>query len=167
MSIGAVAFVVVVSSAPAPPNRKDPTMTTATATLSIPETTARPASAHPVRRAALASGAVAAVATTTVAALARVADVPLAVDGETIPLAGFAQMTLFGAVLGGVLVWALNRRSDHAARRFVQAAVVLTALSCIPSLTLPPDAATKIVLVAAHVLAALVIVPALVRQARS
>jgi hypothetical protein len=119
---------------------------------------------HPIRRAALVSGAVAALATTAVAATAHAADVPLAIDGETIPLAGFAQMTLLGAVLGGLLAAAFNRFSATPRRWFLTVAVALTVLSCVPSVALPDDAATKIVLVATHVVAAFVIVPALARR---
>jgi hypothetical protein len=137
----------------------DPTTTVAPA--------AGPARSHPVRRAALTSGAVAAVATTAVAATASAADVPFEIDGEAIPLLGFAQMTLLGAVVGGLLLAALNRWSTNARSRFVTAAVALTALSCIPSVAMPPDTASKIVLVATHVLAAVLVVPALARQARS
>src|SRR5688500_4537575 len=134
-----------------------------TVTLPAVEGAARP---HPVRRAALASGAVAAVATTAVAAAADAAGVPFAIDGETIPLLGFAQMTLLGAVVGGLLVAALNRYAAQPRQSFVRAAVVLTVLSCVPSVALPPDAATQVVLVATHLLAAAIIVPALARQAR-
>jgi len=130
-------------------------MTTITAPTT--ETTVR--TAHPIRRATLASGAVAAVATTAVAVAADAAGVPLAIDGETIPLLGFAQMTALGAVVGGVLAAALRSR-----RIFAAVAVVLTALSCIPSVAMPPDAATKIVLVLTHVLAAAIIVSVLVRR---
>ena len=68
---------------------------------------------HPVRRATVVSGVAAAVATTAVAAVAGAADVPLAIDGESIPLFGFAQMTLLGAVVGGLLVTMLNRYSTR------------------------------------------------------
>jgi hypothetical protein len=121
---------------------------------------------HPVRRAALTSGAVAAVATTAVAAVASAAGVPLEIDGEAIPMVGFAELTLFGAVLGGLIAAALNRYTAQPRGSFVVATVVLTALSCVPSVAFPPDAATKAVLVTTHVLAALVIVPALARQTR-
>ena len=121
---------------------------------------------HPVRRAALTSGAIAAVATTAVAALASAAGVPFEIDGEAIPLAGFAQMTLIGAVVGGLLTAALNRSSTEPRRRLILATVVLTVLSCVPSVALPPDTASKAILVATHVIAALIVVPALVRQTR-
>lgn len=137
-------------------------MSTIATTLNTTTTTR----SHPVRRAALISGAVAAVATTGIAAAAHGAGVPLEIDGQMIPLAGFAQMTLLGAVLGGLLAAALSRYSTQARRWFVRAAVALTALSCVPSVVLPPDAATKIALVATHVVAAFIIVPALARQTR-
>ena len=144
-------------------------MSTASTSPTTTSTTTTPAAEvavrrHPVRRATLVSGAVAAVGTTVVAAVADAAGVPLAIDGETIPLLGFAQLTLIGAVLGGLLAAALDRWTARSRQWFVGAAVVLTALSCIPSITSPPDVATKIVLVATHVLAAAIIVPALARQ---
>jgi hypothetical protein len=137
---------------------------TATATADTAPSVERSARAHPIRRTALATGAVAAVATTAVAAVAHGVGVPLAVDGEAIPLLGFAQMTLLGAVLGGLIAAALVHFSGSARRTFLAVAVVLTAASCIPSLALPPDGATKAVLVTAHLLAAAIIVPALARQ---
>src|SRR5215211_6142136 len=103
-------------------------MSTATATLTAAPTAA-PVASRPLRRVALPFGAVAAVTTTAVAAAAGAAGVPFEIDGETIPLAGFAQLTLVGALLGGLLAWALNHYSAHPRRRFVQAAVVLTAVS--------------------------------------
>jgi hypothetical protein len=144
-----------------------------TATSTTPTPTTTPAATppaevavrrHPVRRATLVSGAVAAAATTAVAAVADAAGVPLAIDGETIPLLGFAQLTLIGAVIGGLMAAALGRWTARSRQWFVGTAVLLTALSCIPSVTTPPDVATKIVLVATHVLAAAIIVPALARQ---
>ena len=134
-----------------------------TVTLPAAEAAARP---HPVRRAALTSGVAAAVATTAVAVVADAAGVPFAIDGEVIPVLGFAQMTLLGAVLGGLLAAALNRYSAQPRQTFVRAALVLTVLSCVPSVAYTPDTASKIVLVATHVLAAAIIVPAIARQTR-
>lgn len=118
-----------------------------------------------LRRTTVAAGLVAAAVTTGVAAALHAAGVSFEVDGEMIPLAGYAQMTVLGAVLGGVLLAVLNRRSSSARRRFLQTTVVLTALSCVPSIAWPDDAATKLALVALHVLAAAIVVPALVRHA--
>ena len=109
-------------------------------------------------------GIAAAVATTVVAAVALAADVPLAVDGEQIPVAGFAQMTLLGAALGVVLAKGLRRWSTHAQRRFVQTTVTLTALSIVPDLTMDFTTASKAVLVTTHLTAAAIIIPALARR---
>lgn len=121
---------------------------------------------HPVRRATLTSGVVAAVAATAMAAVADAAGVPLAIDGEVIPLLGFAQMTLVGAVIGGLVAAGLNRWSARPRARLLAFSVVMTVLSCIPSVAYPPDAATKVVLVATHVVAAAIIVPVLARTTR-
>ncbi len=64
-----------------------------------------------------------------------------------------------------VLLLVANRYSANPRQRFLQVTVALTALSCVPSLMGPPDAASKIALVAAHLIAAAVIVPVLARQA--
>ena len=138
-------------------------MTTITRTT-VPIATEATETDHPIRRATVVSGAVASLAVTAAALVADVAGVPFAIEGETIPLAGFTQMTAVGAVLGGLLAAACNRFAARPRRTFVALAVVLTVLSCIPSVAMPPDAATIIVLVALHVLAAALVVPALARH---
>jgi hypothetical protein len=138
---------------------------TASTTATVPTGTTRVT--RTLVRSTATSGVAAAAATTAVAAVAHAAGVSLEVDGEMIPLLGFAQMTLLGAVIGGVLLAVLNRRSRAARQWFVRTAVALTVVSCIPSVTWPDDAATVATLVVTHVLAAAMIVPALVRHARS
>lgn len=137
-------------------------------TVTAPTITApshvRPASS--LRRTTVAVGLAASAATMAVAAAVHAAGVPLAVGGEMIPLTGFAQLTFLGAVVGGVLLAVLNRRSSSPRRRFLQTTAALTALSCVPSVASPPDVATKVALVAMHLLAAAIIVPVLVRHAR-
>ncbi|HZY29901.1 MAG TPA: DUF6069 family protein [Jiangellaceae bacterium] len=123
----------------------------------------RPASS--LRRTTVVAGLVAAAVTTALAAAVHAAGVSFEVDGDMIPLAGFAQMTFLGAVIGGVVLAVLNRRSRASRRRFLQTAVALTALSCVPSVTWPDDVATKLSLVALHVVAAVIVVAALVRHA--
>lgn len=125
-------------------------------------TVTRPAS---LRRTTLAYGLGVAGLITAGAAALHAAGVSFAIDGKMIPLAGFAQMTFLGALVGGVLLAVLNRRSHAPRRRFIQSAVVLTALSCAPSVGMPPEIATKVALVALHLLAAVIIVPALARHA--
>jgi hypothetical protein len=119
-------------------------------------------SGHPstlalVRRGALA-GAAASVGTTAVATIARAADVSLEVDGAVIPIAAFAMWTLVGAALGVLMARLLRVR-----RRFLVVTIVATGLSLIPPIALPDDTATKAVLVAAHLMAAAIIIPSLSR----
>lgn len=110
-----------------------------------------------VRRGALA-GAAASVGTTAGAATARAADVSLEVDAAAIPIAAFTLWTLVGAALGILMARLLRAR-----RRFLVVTIVATGLSLIPPIALPDDAATKAVLVAAHLLAAAIIIPSLSR----
>jgi hypothetical protein len=138
---------------------------TTTNTTTIPVEDRAERTTHPVRRATVVSGVAGAAATTAFAAAASAAGVPFEIDGEPIPVSGFATMTLLGAVLGGILLAVLNRYAARPRRRFLQVTVALTALSCVPSLTWPPDTASKIALVAAHLIAAAIIVPVLARNA--
>jgi hypothetical protein len=82
----------------------------------------------------------------------------LTVDGEKIPLLGFAQLTLTGAALGVVVARLLGRRD-----RFIVVTVAATAVSLVPSLTLPDHLATRVVLVCTHLVAAAIVIPALAR----
>lgn len=140
-------------------------MSVTTATLS--ETAAQTATVHPLRRATVAAGLVGAAVTTVVAAVVHAVGVSFEIEGETIPLLGFAQMTFSGAVIGGLLLAGLNRWSRRARARFVQATVALTVVSCVPSIAMPDDTGSQVALVALHVLAAAIIVPALARRAGS
>ena len=115
-------------------------------------------------RATATVGVSAAVATTALAAILRAAGVPLAVHGK-IPLAGFAQMTLIGAVIGGVLLTVLISRSTVPCQRFVRIAIWLTALSCAVPLACADTTASKFALVGLHLVAAAIMVPVLARYA--
>jgi peptidoglycan/LPS O-acetylase OafA/YrhL len=108
-----------------------------------------------VRSGALA-GAIAAVCTTVVAAIARAADVSLEVNAEAIPIPAFAWWTLVGAALGVVLARLLRER-----RRFVVVTTVAVGLSLIPAIAAPDDTATKAVLVGCHLLAAAIVIATL------
>jgi len=154
-------FVEMVSATPGAAYPKEDAMSVSTATLTT--TTTRPTTS--LRRTTVVSGLVGAAVVTSAAAVLHAAGVSFAVDGEMIPLAGFAQMTALGAIIGGVVLAVLNRRSADPSRRFLQTTGVLTALSCIPSVALPDDVTTRVALVALHVLAAAIIVPALARHA--
>jgi peptidoglycan/LPS O-acetylase OafA/YrhL len=164
VSIQAIAFVEVVSGAPgaAEPKEKAMSLTTAPTVTATAYAATRSGS---LPRTTVVAGLVAAAVTTGAAAAVHAAGVSYQVDAKMIPLAGFAQMTFLGAVIGGLLLAVLNLRSRSARTRFVQTAVVLTALSCVPPVALADDVASKLGLVALHVLAAAIVVPALSRHA--
>ena len=139
-------------------------MSTVTAS---PDTTAKPVSsplARTLPRATVSAGVLAAVATTAGAAVLRAAGIPLAAHGE-IQLAAFAQLTFIAAICGGVLLAVLIRRSSAPRQQFVRITAGLTALSCVVPAAFADTTASKIALVALHVLAAAIIVPVLARRA--
>jgi hypothetical protein len=128
------------------------------------ESPARTARARALWVAGLVSGAVAAVATTVVAAVALAADVPLEIDGEQIPLFGFAQLTMMGAVIGTVLAVAFAKWARRPHRTFVVTTVVLTALSLVPDVIADATTGSKLVLMLTHVVAAAIVVPTLAKR---
>ena len=132
-------------------------MSTATATANAGSPTSS------LRRTTIIVAAAGAIATTLVAAVMRAAGIHLAAGGR-IPLAAFAQFTFLGAVLGGLLVAVLNRRSTVPRRRFIQIAVTFTAVSFLAPGLGGDEIASKIGLVAIHLVAATIVVPVLARQ---
>ena len=108
-------------------------------------------------------------ATTLAAALARAIGVDFEVPegGETIPLSGFAVVTGFFSVVGIVIAVALLRWSARPAKRFVQTAVALTAISLAAPLLSEADTATITALVGLHLIAATVMIPTLARSLRT
>ena len=138
--------------------------TFATTTTTNTETTARTTPARAMWAAGTLSGAVAAVATTVIAAVARASDVPLAIDGEQIPLLGFGQLTLVGAVIGTVLAVSFAKWARHPQRTFVVTTVVLTVLSLVPDVVADATTGSKLVLMLTHVVAAVIVVPTLAKR---
>jgi hypothetical protein len=108
------------------------------------------------------------VVTTLAAALARAvgADFEIPDGGQTIPLAGFAVVTGFFSVVGIVIAAALLRWSARPAERFVWTAVSLLAISLIPPLLSGANTATTTALLGLHLVAAVVMIPALARSLR-
>ena len=141
-------------------------MTATVATTTTTTTTTARHRSHPLLKATVLGGIVAAVTAMALAAVAHAAGVPLAVDGQAIPLLGFAEMTFVGAVLGGLVVAALNRWSGRARQRFL----IIAARSrprCPASRPWPfrPTPPPSWSLVATHLVAAAIVVPVLVRRA--
>ena len=138
--------------------------TFAATTTTNTETTARTTRARAMWAAGTLSGAVAAVATTVIAAVARASDVPLAIDGEQIPLLGFGQLTLVGAVIGTVLAVSFAKWARHPRRMFVVTTVGLTVLSLVPDVVADATTGSKLVLMLTHLVAAAIVVPTIARR---
>ena len=135
--------------------------------ISIPTSTVSPVlttRARALWAAGVVSGATAAVATTFVAAAARSADVPLAVDGEEIPLLGFAQLTMMCAVIGTLLAVSFAKWARHPQRTFVVTTVALTTLSLVPDVIADATSGSKLVLMFTHLVAAVIVVPTLAKR---
>jgi Family of unknown function (DUF6069) len=113
-----------------------------------------------VRTGALASVGAAA-ATVLFALVLEAIDVPLEVDGDEIPIPGFAFATLVGSVVGILLALAFARWARRPARTFAITTVALGLASFVPVLTADADTATQVGLALSHVVAAAVVIPAL------
>jgi hypothetical protein len=112
-------------------------------------------------RTGLVATVAAAAATTVLAAIASAADVPLEIEGEEIPVAGFATITVLWSVVGVVLAWAMGRWTPRPRATFVTTTVVLTLVSFLPPITADTDTATSVVLCLTHVVAAAIVIPML------
>ncbi|MDX6276789.1 MAG: hypothetical protein QOJ72_917 [Nocardioidaceae bacterium] len=110
------------------------------------------------------AGLGAAAATAAIAVVAHTAGVSLEVGGEPIPPSGFATMTLLAVVLGFGLAVALRRWAGNPRQTFVRATIALTALSFVPDLLVSASSATRLTLMATHVVAAAIVIPAIARR---
>jgi hypothetical protein len=135
------------------------TATLSTTRLPAPSAPASASAAASLWRTGVGAGLAAAVATTAVAALSG-ASFETA-PGDAIPLLGFAQLTLLFTAVGVGIAAILRRRSVRPRSMFLRTTLVLTAVSVVPDLLLPTDAASKITLVLTHAVAAAIVIPAL------
>jgi hypothetical protein len=146
---------------------KERNQSMSTVTSMSPDVTVRRARsrwAGTLPRATFSVGVLTAAVTTAAAAVLRGAGVPLAVHGN-IALASFAQVTFVAAVIGGVLVAVLNRRSNGPRQRFFQITIGTTVLSLVVPASFAGTGASKIALVGLHLVAAAIIVPVLAGHA--
>jgi len=114
--------------------------------------------------AGLAATAVAALATSTVAAAGSAAGISLDVSGAPIPVSGFAVLTVVFSLVGVALAAVLARRARQPRSTFVRTTVVLTALSLVPDLVADATTDTRVLLMATHLVAAAIVVPAVARR---
>jgi hypothetical protein len=137
-------------------------------TTTTPTTTTSTASSPATERQSLwkqgvAAAVVASVATTVLAAIASAAGVSFAntPGGESIPIAGFAQLTLAFSLVGVGLAAVMARKARRPRATFVRTAIALTALSFVPDLTFGFDVASAATLITLHTVAAAIVIPTL------
>lgn len=145
--------------------------TPSTSLTSTATTTRAGVRASGVVRVGAAAGIVAAAATTVVAVVAKVADVPMraaphsATAGRAIPMSGFAQGTLMCTAIGVVLALAFAHWARRPARTFAAVTIVLTLVSFAgPITTGYATTGTRLVLALTHVVAAAIVIPAVARR---
>jgi len=110
----------------------------------------------------VAATVVASVVTTALAAVASAAGVSFSNGtGPSIPIAGFAQLTLVFSLVGVGIAAVMARRVGRPRLTFVRTAIALTALSFLPDLTFGFDAGSAATLITLHAVAAAVVVPTL------
>jgi hypothetical protein len=127
-----------------------------------PSATTPTAERQPVWKHGVAAAVVASVATTVLAAVASAAGVSFADStGASIPIAGFAQLTLVFSLVGVGIAAVMARKARRPRPTFVRTAVALTALSFVPDLTFGFDAGSAATLITLHTVAAAIVVPTL------
>jgi hypothetical protein len=117
---------------------------------------------QPVWKHGLAAAVAASLATTVLAAVASAAGVSFADStGASIPIAGFAQLTLVFSLVGVAIAAVIARRASRPRPTFLRTTVALTVLSFVPDLTFGFDSGSAATLITLHTIAAAIVVPAL------
>jgi hypothetical protein len=140
--------------------------TTTQATTRVPSNASASATERqPVWKHGIAAAVVASAATTVLAAVASAAGISFADGtGASIPIAGFAQLTLVFSLVGVGIAAVMARKARRPRPTFVRTAVALTALSFVPDLTFGFDAGSAATLITLHTVAAAIVVPTLARR---
>ena len=116
----------------------------------------------------VAAAVVASVTTTALAAIASAGGVSFADHtGTSIPIAGFAQLTLVFSLIGVGMAAVMARKARRPRSTFVRTALGLTLLSFVPDLTFGFDAASAATLISLHTVAAVIVVPTVARRLAS
>jgi len=133
-----------------------------TATLTTTRATTSGTAA--LTRTGVAAAAIASAGTMTVAAVGHAAGISLDMAGEPIPVSGFGVLTAVFSLVGVALAVALSRRARHPRSTFLRTTVVLTAVSFVPDAIADAALSTKALLMLTHVVAALIVIPAVSRR---
>jgi amino acid transporter len=107
---------------------------------------------------------VASAVVTVLAVAASAAGVSFETASGTIPLAGYAQLTALFSLIGVAMAAVMARVARRPRRTFVVTTVVLTVASLVPDVTFGFDAASAVVLMLMHVVAAVIVIPVLARR---
>ena len=81
--------------------------------------------------------------------------------GASIPIVGFAQLTLVFSLVGVGIAAVMARKARRPRPTFARTAVTLTALSFVPDLTFGFDTGSAATLITLHTVAAAIMVPTL------
>jgi len=136
-------------------------MTTTTTTPAVTTTAAR---VQPLVLPALVAVVGASVATAAVAGVGNLAGISLNVSGAPIPVPGFATLTAVFSLVGLLLALGLRRFARHPRTAFVRTTVALTALSLVPDVLADAATTTKALLMVTHLVAAVIVIPAVARR---
>lgn len=101
---------------------------------------------------------------TALAAGAFAAGVSFETADGPIPILGFAQLTAIFSLIGVAMAAVMARVARRPRRTFVVTTVALTVASLVPDVTFGFDAASAVVLMLLHVVAAVIVVPVLARR---
>ncbi len=136
--------------------------TTQIPTRMTPSAPTPAAERQPVWKHGVASAIVASVATTVLASAAGVSFADS--TGASIPITGFAQLTLVFSLVGVGIAAVMARKARRPRVTFVRTAVALTSLSFVPDLTFGFDAGSVATLITLHTVAAAIVVATLPRR---
>jgi Family of unknown function (DUF6069) len=138
-------------------------MSTTQVPTTVPQSALTPGvQRRPVWKYGVAASGVSAVTTTGLATIASAAGVSFATGpGAGIPIAGFAQLTLFFSLFGVGIAAVMARTARRPRSTFVRTTVALTVVSVIPDLTFGFDAASAATLITLHTIAAVIMIPTL------
>lgn len=124
----------------------------------------RSAAHKPVWLHGLGATVVASAVVTVLAMAASAAGVSFETASGTIPLAGYAQLTALFSLIGVAMAAVMARVARRPRRTFVVTTVALTVASLVPDVTFGFDAASAVVLMLLHVVAAVIVIPVLARR---
>ena len=136
------------------------------AITTAPTTSSVPATGSLLRGGALATVG-AALATVAVAAAGQAVGISLDVAGAAIPVPGFATLTVIFSAVGLLIAVGLRRFARHPRTTWIRTTVALTVLSLVPDVLADAATITKMLLMATHLVAAAIVIPAVARRLRA